>query len=79
MIKKITQFMNDSFWKQADLTVNKFGKFNRFIRIPVGVGLIVIGIVGIVLPIMPGWIFLIPGLIITFPFTKNWIDKLRKK
>ena len=26
--------------------------------------LVIVGIVGLILPIMPGWIFLIPGLII---------------
>jgi uncharacterized membrane protein YbaN (DUF454 family) len=33
-------------------------------RIAAGVGLILIGIVGLILPIMPGWVFIIPGLVI---------------
>ncbi|MCA9386890.1 hypothetical protein KC669_02535 [Candidatus Dojkabacteria bacterium] len=28
----------------------------------VGLALVIIGIIGLILPIMPGWIFLIPGL-----------------
>jgi len=29
-----------------------------------GFGLVLLGVAGLILPIMPGWIFLIPGLII---------------
>lgn len=29
-----------------------------------GVGLVLLGIAGLLLPIMPGWVFLIPGLVI---------------
>jgi uncharacterized membrane protein YbaN (DUF454 family) len=29
-----------------------------------GVGLVVLGVIGLIMPIMPGWVFLIPGLII---------------
>ncbi len=39
-----------------------------------GVGLVLLGIIGLILPIMPGWVFLIPGLMILaeeFP----WLDK----
>ena len=32
------------------------------LRIVGGFVLIVVGIIGLILPIMPGWIFLIPGL-----------------
>lgn len=34
------------------------------LRIASGLGLVLLGIIGLVLPVMPGWIFLIPGLII---------------
>ncbi len=27
-------------------------------------GLVIIGIIGLILPVMPGWVFVIPGLII---------------
>lgn len=33
-----------------------------------GVFLVLLGIVGLILPIMPGWVFLIPGLIILSDF-----------
>lgn len=33
-------------------------------RIALGVFLVLLGIVGLILPVMPGWIFLIPGLLI---------------
>lgn len=33
-------------------------------RIAAGIGLILIGIVGLILPVMPGWVFIIPGLVI---------------
>lgn len=29
-----------------------------------GWGLVALGVLGLILPIMPGWIFLIPGLVI---------------
>lgn len=43
-----------------------------------GVGLVILGIIGLILPIMPGWIFLIPGLMILaeqFP----WLDRFLNK
>ena len=36
----------------------------KILRIGMALGLILTGIVGLILPIMPGWIFIIPGLII---------------
>jgi uncharacterized protein YqgC (DUF456 family) len=34
------------------------------IRIGSGILLILIGLVGLLMPIMPGWLFIIPGLVI---------------
>ncbi|MGH9631257.1 MAG: PGPGW domain-containing protein [Bryobacteraceae bacterium] len=34
------------------------------VRIIGGVGMLLLGIAGLILPVMPGWIFIIPGLII---------------
>jgi uncharacterized membrane protein YbaN (DUF454 family) len=34
------------------------------LRITAGVALVLIGIVGLILPVMPGWVFIIPGLVI---------------
>jgi len=51
----------------------------HFLRIAAGIGMVVVGIAGIILPIMPGWIFLIPGLFILadyFPPLRrptNWL------
>jgi uncharacterized membrane protein YbaN (DUF454 family) len=36
----------------------------KIIRIAAGMGLVLLGIIGLILPIMPGWVFLIPGLVI---------------
>ena len=37
-------------------------------RIVTGVCLVILGIIGLILPIMPGWVFLIPGLVILSDF-----------
>ncbi len=40
--------------------------------------MVILGIIGLILPIMPGWIFLIPGLMILaeeFP----WLDRFLNK
>jgi len=34
------------------------------LRIAAGFGLVILGIIGLILPIMPGWVFLIPGLVL---------------
>jgi UPF0716 family protein affecting phage T7 exclusion len=75
MIRKIGSFMDKSFWSHVNKTVQKFDNYNPVFRIVIGFGLIIIGIIGIILPIMPGWIFLIPGIILIFPFTKKWLGK----
>jgi uncharacterized protein len=52
------------------------------VRILAGSVLVVLGIAGIILPIMPGWIFLIPGLVILadyFPPIKRLLDWAKKK
>jgi uncharacterized membrane protein YbaN (DUF454 family) len=67
--------MDKSFWKQVNSTIQKFDNHHPVIRIAIGICLVILGIIGIVLPIMPGWIFLIPGLILIFPFTRKWIVK----
>jgi hypothetical protein len=36
----------------------------KVVKIGVGFGLILIGLVGLIMPIMPGWAFIIPGLVI---------------
>jgi uncharacterized membrane protein YbaN (DUF454 family) len=47
-----------------------------------GVFLVIIGILGIILPVMPGWIFLIPGLVILsehYSWAKRVLSWAREK
>jgi uncharacterized membrane protein YbaN (DUF454 family) len=46
----------------------------KFLRNLMGAGLVLLGVIGIILPIMPGLVFLVPGLMILaeqFP----WLDR----
>ena len=36
----------------------------RVVRTVLGMTLVLLGITGLILPVMPGWVFLIPGLVI---------------
>jgi uncharacterized membrane protein YbaN (DUF454 family) len=52
------------------------------LRISAGVGLVLIGIAGLILPIMPGWIFIIPGLAILAEYSpriQRLLDWVRAK
>ena len=52
------------------------------LRIASGIGLLIIGIIGLLLPVMPGWIFIIPGLVILadyFPPVKRLLDWAKAK
>lgn len=52
------------------------------VRFVTGIGLVILGIIGLILPIMPGWVFLIPGLIILgdyFPPIKRLVDWAKAK
>ncbi len=57
----------------------------RVLRIVAAFGLLLVGIVGLILPIMPGWIFVIPGLIMLgreFGWARsllNWVKKYQPK
>ena len=54
----------------------------KVLRIAAGIGLILIGIVGLILPVMPGWIFIIPGLVILgeyFPPARRLVDWLKAR
>lgn len=37
---------------------------SKLLELAAGAGLVVLGIAGLILPVMPGWVFLIPGLMI---------------
>jgi uncharacterized membrane protein YbaN (DUF454 family) len=54
----------------------------KILRICTGVGLILVGIVGLIMPIMPGWVFIIPGLVILAEYStriKRLLDWARAK
>ena len=54
----------------------------KIVKIISGVVLILIGLVGLIMPIMPGWVFIIPGLIILaeyFPAVRRLVDWAKSK
>jgi uncharacterized membrane protein YbaN (DUF454 family) len=51
-------------------------------RIVGGILLVLIGIVGLIMPIMPGWVFIIPGLVLLadyFPPIRRLLDWAQQK
>ena len=56
--------------------------WRAMVRIVSGVGLVLVGIVGLILPVMPGWVFVIPGLMILsdyFPPVKRLLNWAKRK
>lgn len=54
----------------------------KTLRIGGGVLLVLIGIVGLIMPVMPGWVFIIPGLVILAEYStriKRLLDWLKAK
>jgi len=54
----------------------------KVLRIASGIALVIVGILGLILPVLPGWIFLIPGLVILgedFPPAKRAADWLKAR
>ncbi len=54
----------------------------KTLRLLGGFGLVLIGIVGLILPVMPGWIFVIPGLLILgeyYPPVKRLVEWAKRK
>jgi len=52
------------------------------LRITGGTLLVILGVLGLILPIMPGWIFLIPGLVILgdyIPPIKRLVEWAKRK
>ncbi len=52
------------------------------LRIASGIGLVIVGVIGLIVPVMPGWIFLIPGLVILadyFPPIRRLVDWAKAK
>ena len=50
----------------------------KFFRYTAGIGLVLLGIVGLILPVMPGWVFLIPVLTILAEEVP-WLDRILRK
>jgi uncharacterized membrane protein YbaN (DUF454 family) len=56
--------------------------FKKAIRLFTGLFLVAIGVTGLILPIMPGWVFLIPGLVILgdfFPPVKRLVEWAKRR
>jgi uncharacterized membrane protein YbaN (DUF454 family) len=54
----------------------------KILRPFLGFFLVILGVIGLILPIMPGWVFLIPGLIILadyFPPIRRLVDWAKAK
>ncbi len=54
----------------------------KILRIGAGLGLTLLGVMGLILPVMPGWVFLIPGLVILadyFPPIKRLVNWAKAK
>lgn len=52
------------------------------LRFAAGIGLVIIGIIGLILPVMPGWIFVIPGLIILgdyIPPIRRLVERVKRR
>ncbi len=55
---------------------------HRAVRHIWGWVLVVLGIIGLILPVMPGWVFLIPGLVILadyFTWARRLVDWAKRK
>ena len=63
-------------------TLEEGTSLRAILRIASGIGLVIIGVIGLIMPIMPGWIFLIPGLVILadyYPPIKRLVDWAKAK
>jgi uncharacterized membrane protein YbaN (DUF454 family) len=53
---------------------------NSLLRKIIGIILVIIGIFGLIMPIIPGWLFLIPGmLILNVRWFKNYFKKINQR
>jgi hypothetical protein len=58
------------------------GKMRKALRISLGIALVILGIIGGLLPVIQGWMFMIPGLLILseyFPPVRRALDWAKKK
>ena len=47
-----------------------------------GMILVIVGVIGLIMPIMPGWVFLIPGLVLLserFPRVRRLVEWAKEK
>lgn len=54
----------------------------RWLRIAVGGSMVLAGLLGLALPILPGWVFVIPGLMILareFPWARRILQWLKNR
>ena len=53
----------------------------RVLRITAGIVLITIGVVGLVLPLLPGWAFIAAGIVLLWPKTRLaiWLTHLPER
>jgi len=54
----------------------------KTLRLFVGFALLFVGVLGLLLPVMPGWIFVIPGLLILsdyFPPVRRLVDWAKER
>ena len=65
--------MDEQTKEQAKRTLWKM--IRRPLRMGAGVALVLVGLAGLILPILPGWVFLVPGITILFPGSRvaRWI------
>lgn len=66
----------------TDIAALPPGGWRKIVRIVSGIGLILVGIVGLILPVMPGWVFIIPGLMIIadyYPPAKRLLEFIKRK
>ena len=62
--------------------LNLVASLRHLARLLLGIGLVILGIVGLILPVMPGWIFLIPGLVILadyFPPIRRLVEYMKQR
>ena len=66
------------YWQ---FNLEEISRVVRVARMLAGIGMVLLGIIGLILPVMPGWIFLIPGLVILgreFKWARDLLDWLKK-
>ncbi|GAB4147047.1 MAG: hypothetical protein OHK0017_08300 [Patescibacteria group bacterium] len=61
--------------KIIDEIYGKFKNWPIIFRLPIALILIVVGIIGIITPIMPGWIFFIPGVMLLSAKDGKWLKE----